>query len=125
MAQIEKRYAQPGTVTRSDASVDAGLRSYMLGVYNYMTAGLALTGVVAYLTHAATASNPALKDAIYHSPMRWIIMLAPLAFVMFLSFRIHKMSVAQARKEMAAVGLVLADSVETLPQQHLLLFKRK
>ncbi|WP_210519654.1 class I SAM-dependent methyltransferase [Hymenobacter terricola] len=39
--------------------------------------------------------------------------------------RIHKMSVAQARKEMAAVGLVLTDSIETLPQQHLLLFKRK
>ncbi|WP_236668773.1 class I SAM-dependent methyltransferase [Hymenobacter rubidus] len=39
--------------------------------------------------------------------------------------RIHKMTVAQARKEMAAVGLVLADSIETLPQQHLLLFKRK
>jgi len=38
--------------------------------------------------------------------------------------RIHKMSVAQARKEMAAIGLVLADSVETLPQQHLLLFKK-
>jgi ubiquinone/menaquinone biosynthesis C-methylase UbiE len=38
--------------------------------------------------------------------------------------RIHKMSVAQARKEMAAIGLVLADSIETLPQQHLLLFKK-
>lgn len=39
--------------------------------------------------------------------------------------RIHKMSVAQARKEMAAVGLILTDSIETLPQQHLLLFKKK
>jgi ubiquinone/menaquinone biosynthesis C-methylase UbiE len=38
--------------------------------------------------------------------------------------RIHKMSIGQARKEMAAVGLILADSVETLPQQHLLLFRR-
>ena len=38
--------------------------------------------------------------------------------------RIHKMSIGQARKEMAAVGLVLTDSIETLPQQHLLLFKR-
>jgi ubiquinone/menaquinone biosynthesis C-methylase UbiE len=39
--------------------------------------------------------------------------------------RIHKMSVAQARKEMAAVGLILTDSIETLPQQHLLLFRKK
>ena len=39
--------------------------------------------------------------------------------------RIHKMSIGQARKEMAAVGMVLADSIETLPQQHLLLFRRK
>ena len=39
--------------------------------------------------------------------------------------RIHKMSVEQARKEMAAVGLELVDSIETLPQQHLLLFRKK
>ena len=39
--------------------------------------------------------------------------------------RIHKMSVEQARKEMAAVGLELMETVETLPQQHLLLFRRK
>ena len=111
MAQIDDRYAQPGTVTRSDASIDAGLRSYMLGVYNYMTAGLALTGIVAYLTHVATASNPALNNALYHSPLRWIVMLAPLAFVMVLSFRVHKMSVPGAQIAFWAFSAVMGLSL--------------
>ena len=47
MAQFENRYAQPGGATRTGVAIDEGLRSYMLGVYNYMAAGVALTGLVA------------------------------------------------------------------------------
>ena len=53
MAQIDNRYAQAGVGARSDVAVDEGLRAYMLRVYNYMTAGVFLTGVVAYLTFSA------------------------------------------------------------------------
>ena len=58
MAQLEDRYAQPGTVARRGAAVDAGLRAYMLRVYNYMAAGVALTGVVAYFTGTNSHVQP-------------------------------------------------------------------
>jgi len=57
MAQFDSRYTQATTVGRAD--VDEGLRAYMLGVYNYMAAGVALTGIVAYLVFSmAVTSNP-------------------------------------------------------------------
>ena len=89
MAQLDPRYAQSGYPARSGAAVDEGLRSYMLGVYNYMAAGVALTGVTAYLTSmmAVGADRPA--DTVRHgalqSPLKWVVMLAPLGFVFFLS----------------------------------------
>ena len=104
MAQIDNRYAQVGTGARTDAAVDEGLRAYMLRVYNYMAAGVFLTGIVAYVTSAAITTGPTGAKAltqfgqlIYVSPLKWVIMLAPLAFVFFLSFRIYKMSVAAAQ----------------------------
>lgn len=75
------------------AVIDEGLRSYMLRVYNYMASGLALTGIVAWLT----ASSPAMIQAIYGTPLMWVVILAPLGFVIFLSFRITKMSFAAAQ----------------------------
>lgn len=74
-------------------SVDAGLRAYMLKVYNYMAGGLALTGIVSFLT----ASSPALLHTIYGTPLQWLVMLAPLGFVFFLSFRIDKIQASTAQ----------------------------
>ena len=81
---------------RAGVEIDEGLRSYMLRVYNLMALGMAITGVAAYGTYALAASNPAFAQVLYGSPLRWVVMLAPLAFVFFLSFRIHKMSVSKA-----------------------------
>ncbi|MEE8531580.1 MAG: Bax inhibitor-1/YccA family protein, partial [Hyphomicrobium sp.] len=92
----QNRYAQSGTVARAGAAVDEGLRAYMLGVYNYMAAGVALTGIVAYFTSTMAMSNGALTpfgQMLYTSPLRWVVMLAPLGFVLFMSFRAQKMSV--------------------------------
>jgi len=84
------------------AEVDTGLRQYMLRVYNYMGAGLALTGVVAYV---AAASG--FYQAIYRTPLMWLVMLAPLGMVFFLSFRIQKMSLGTAQLSFwAYAGLV-------------------
>jgi FtsH-binding integral membrane protein len=118
MAQIDNRYAQRGFGARADVAVDEGLRAYMLRVYNYMAAGIALTGLVAYVmfTYAVT-TDPALAASsggrimalhrgmyltqfgqlIYASPLKWVIMLAPHGFVFFLSWRIYKMSVGAAQ----------------------------
>jgi FtsH-binding integral membrane protein len=73
------------------AVVDAGLRAHMLRVYNYMAGGLAVTGLVAY---AAAASG--FYQSIAGTPLIWVVMLAPLAFVLVLSFGIERMSAATA-----------------------------
>jgi uncharacterized protein len=92
MAQFDPRYATSGYPARTGAALDEGLRSYMLGVYNYMAAGVALKGVTAYLTSMmAVGADGQLTQfgvALYQSPLKWLVMLAPLGFVLFLSFRI-------------------------------------
>lgn len=85
---------------RADAAIDQGLRSYMLRVYNLMALGVAVTGVVAYAFSAMAVSGGELTSfgtAIYASPLRWVILFAPLALVFFLSFRINHMSAATAQ----------------------------
>ncbi|MBT3791571.1 MAG: Bax inhibitor-1/YccA family protein, partial [Rhodospirillales bacterium] len=78
-------------MTRAEAEaaqIDVGLRQHMLQVYNYMASGVALTGIVAY----AASHTPALMQAIFGTPLQWVVMLAPLAFVMVLSFGINRLS---------------------------------
>ena len=81
------------TATKSQAQVDQGLRSYMLRIYNYMATGLGLTGLTAYFV----AITPSLFNAIYGTPFYWIVALAPLGFVFYLSARLHKISFAKAQ----------------------------
>jgi uncharacterized protein len=73
------------------AQIDAGLRAHMQRVYGYMAGGLALTGIVAY---AAAASG--FYQAVAATPLIWIVMLAPLGFVLVLSFGIQRMSAGMA-----------------------------
>jgi FtsH-binding integral membrane protein len=75
------------------AQIDEGLRAYMLKVYNYMGSALLLSGVVAY----GVAHTPALMQLIYGTPLKWVVMLAPLGLVFFLSARINKMSAGAAQ----------------------------
>ena len=63
-------------------AVDAGLRAHMIRVYNYMAGGVALTGLVAYFT------NLQFGQALYGSPLMYVLIFAPLALVFFISFRI-------------------------------------
>ncbi|HRY07768.1 MAG TPA: Bax inhibitor-1/YccA family protein [Hyphomicrobiaceae bacterium] len=117
MAQYD-RYARPaGTATREVGRIDEGLRSFMLGVYNYMAIAVALSGVVAYglytqmitsdpalAAHSASGAALALKAGMYVtplgkailvSPLKWVFALMPLAFVMFLSFARTSAATAQ------------------------------
>jgi hypothetical protein len=73
------------------AAIDSGLRAHMLRVYNYMAGGLVVTGIVAY---GAAASG--FYQSIAGTPLIWLVMLAPLAFVVALSFGIERMSAATA-----------------------------
>jgi len=80
--------------TQADAAlIDVGLRQYMLRVYNYMAAGLALTGVVALLV----ASSPEALQLIFGTPLRWVILFAPLGLAFYMGARIQTMSVGTAQ----------------------------
>ncbi len=64
----------------------------MLRIYNYMGVGLVVTGIVAFVV----GNTPALYVPIFTTPLKWVVMLAPLAFVLFFSFRINKISASAA-----------------------------
>ena len=115
MADLRNYQMRSGVQTHADASIDEGLRSYMLKVYNLMALGLAITGLAAW-----GGFNFAVQDGqltqfgqlLFVSPLKWVVMLAPLGLVFFLSFRINKMSVAAAQTTFwvyaALVGLSLS-----------------
>jgi hypothetical protein len=122
MAQLQNKYQQTATVSRPDVGVDEGLRAYMLGVYNYMSAGVALTGITAYLVSImAVASKVGSQvsltpfgQMLYMSPLRWVVMLAPLAFVLYLSLRVYKMSVSSAQTAFWLFAAVMGVSLSSI-----------
>ncbi|TMH73284.1 MAG: Bax inhibitor-1/YccA family protein [Betaproteobacteria bacterium] len=104
---MANQFTPPADVRSVPPQIDVGLRQYMLHVYNYMAGGLALTGIVAYI-----AAIGGLYQAIFGTPLFWIVLLAPLGLVFFLSFRIEKMSLGTAQLSFwvyaGLVGLSLA-----------------
>jgi FtsH-binding integral membrane protein len=96
-----------GSAGLRSTAIDAGLRRYMLSVYNYMAVGLGLTGLV-----AAIAVGTGFYQQIAATPLIWLVMLAPLAAVLFLTFRMDRMSFATAQTVFwvyaALMGLSLA-----------------
>ncbi|RBP04030.1 hypothetical protein DFR50_1412 [Roseiarcus fermentans] len=119
------RYANPRTgagYARSGAVVDEGLRAYMIGVYNYMTLGLGVTGLAAWLafqfgTVSVGGGRLALTDfghLIYASPLRWLIVLAPLGLVFWLSAGLERMSVATARNAFLVFAALIGLSMSAL-----------
>jgi uncharacterized protein len=104
MSDFDRNIATARTGYRTDqVAIDAGLRAYMIRVYNYMTAGVALTGLVAWFTFSAAViqSGVGLQltpfgHAIFGSPLMWLLVLAPLGLVMLLSFGINRLSAGTA-----------------------------
>jgi FtsH-binding integral membrane protein len=80
-----------------DVSVDSGLRKHMLSVYNYMTSGILLTGVVSLLFALGGENSLAAQIFIGGGLLKWVVMLAPFGLVLWLSFGINKMSEATAQ----------------------------
>jgi FtsH-binding integral membrane protein len=107
------------TATADAAAVDAGLRAYMLRVYNWMASGLVLTGIVAYLV----ANTPELRALFYQPVMTprgmavqptilaYVAMFAPLAFVLVLSFGINRLSKTAAQALFWAFAAVMGASI--------------
>lgn len=135
------RYAQP-SATRAEGVVDEGLRSYMLGVYNYMASAVALTGVVAYILYtqlvtpdvaeAARAASGGLYSAgktvingesaqlyltqlgyyLKATPLKWVFALLPLGFILFLSFA--RTSAATAQMVFWAFAVAMGISMSSI-----------
>ena len=105
MAQFETRPVV-GTATVDQATFDAGLRSHMLRVYNYMASGLALSGIVAMLVYSVPALNaifiktgmlPNGRVVASLTILGWVAILAPIGLILFASFRAATMSVTTTK----------------------------
>jgi len=113
MSDLDRNYTSPfgRAAGRTDAAaVDAGLRAYMLRIYNYMSIGLAITGLAALGVYmAAVTTDPAggaakignafltpFGYAMFVSPLKWLFMLAPLAMVFVISAGINRLRPATA-----------------------------
>lgn len=121
--ELNQGYAQTGTV-----ELDQGLRSYMLGVYNNMVVGLAITGLVAIGTYMLAVTNDASQAAaragnimltsvgyaLFASPLKWVVILAPLAFVFFLSARMERMQASTARGLFFAFAAIMGLSLSSI-----------
>ena len=91
------------------AARDAGLRSYMLSVYNYMASGVLLTGIVALLF-----ANSGLAEQVLSTPLRWVIMFAPLAFVLVMSFGMNRLSTGTLQLLFWAFATVMGLSMSSI-----------
>ncbi len=105
MSDYDRNYARPAFGAERTVAIDAGLRAYMLRVYNYMAAGVALTGVVAWFTYnAAVVTDQAGRivgltsfgQAIFSGPLAIVLFLGTLGIVFFMSFRIDRLQPSTA-----------------------------
>ena len=131
MSDLDRNYASPfgRAAGRADAAtVDAGLRAYMLRIYNYMSIGLAITGLAALGVYmAAVTSDPSAGAvrigssyltpfgyAMFVSPLKWVFMLAPLAMVFAISFGINRLRPATAQMLFWAFSALMGISLSSI-----------
>lgn len=106
---------------REAVSYDAGLRAYMLHIYNLMGSALALTGIAAMVFARLAISDvegqmalTSLGQAIYMSPLKWVVMLAPLGIVFYLSARMNSMSLSAAKGWFWTFAVVMGISMSSI-----------
>ena len=130
MSDLDRNYASPfgRAGARDTAAVDAGLRSYMLRIYNYMTIGLAITGFAALGVYmAAVTTDPSgaaarigssyltpFGYAMFVSPLKWVFILAPLVMVFAISFGINRLKPATAQLLFWAFAALMGISLSSI-----------
>ena len=118
------------STTRSSASeaiIDQGLRAYMLKVYNYMASGVLLTGVISLVVFkfsggmniilgpaGFTGLTDPFGELLFNSGFKWLVMLAPLGIVMYLSFGISKMSASKAQSTFWVFAALMGASLASI-----------
>ena len=116
----QRQYLRTEAIPRS-AEIDRGLQAYMSKVYALMAGAMIITGLVAYLVgmdfravvngQETTLFPESLIVTMFSSPVRWIIMFAPLAFVFLFSATLHKMSAGTAQTVFWIFGGVMGLSI--------------
>ena len=131
MSDLDRNYTSPfgRAAGRVDtAAVDAGLRAYMLRIYNYMAIGLAITGFAALGIYMAAVTGDASAAAarvgstyltsfgvaMFVSPLKWVFMLAPLAMVFVISFGINRLKPATAQMLFWAFSALMGVSLSSI-----------
>ena len=109
------------TSTLSTQDIDQGLRSYMLGVYNNMALGVALTAIASWLTFNLSFTTfkgqtafTEIGQMLFQSPLHWVLMLAPLAMVLVLSFGINRLAPSTARMLFFVYAALMGVSIATI-----------
>jgi FtsH-binding integral membrane protein len=108
MSNYDQNLRTSSAAGEGTIAVDAGLRNYMLRIYNYMAVGVGLTAVVAWLTYQLTG-----PELLQH-PVMWVFILAPLALVFFIGSRINTLSPATARLLFFIYAALIGVSLSTL-----------
>ncbi len=90
-------------------TMDQGLRKHMLSIYNYMASGVLLSGIVALLM-----ANSGMAQAMMASPVKWLVMLAPLGFVLAINFGVNKFSTGTLQLLFWAFATVMGMSLSTI-----------
>ena len=110
------------TITETHA-IDEGLRAYMLKVYNYMASGILITGFISLiLFKMSVVTSPdgsitgltGLGNTLYNSALMWVVMLAPLGVVFYMSFGIRKMSAAKAQGTFWVFAALMGASLSSI-----------
>jgi hypothetical protein len=96
--------------TASKTTYDVGLRTYMVKVYNFMSIALGISGAVAFLV----SSSPALMSLFFGTPLAWVVMLAPLGFVFFFSYKLASISAEKAKAYLWIYSALMGLSLSTI-----------
>ena len=121
--EFNKQNIQSKITTGETHVIDEGLRSYMLKVYNYMSSGVFLTGIISLLLFklsvvmtedGSITGLTAIGNALYNSALMWVVMLAPLGVVFYMSFGIRKMSAAKAQMTFWIFAALMGASLSSI-----------
>jgi FtsH-binding integral membrane protein len=138
MSDVQHNVAEPRFGQRTETAVDAGLRAYMLSIYNYMVLGLAITGFAALCVYLLSVTGDAASAAkilrngaeipariaggyltplgvvLFASPLKWVVMLSPLAVLVALSFGIERLSPMAGRLLFIVFAALMGLSLSTV-----------
>ncbi len=94
----------------SSVTYDSSLRAYMVQVYNFMSIALIISGAIAFLA----SNSPALMQVLFGTPLAWLVMLAPLGFVVFFSYKLQSISAQKAKTYLWIYSGLMGLSLSTI-----------